>query len=30
MIVCVPTTPAQAFHMIRRQMRVDRRANRWW
>jgi len=25
MIVCVPTTPAQAFHMIRRQMRMDTR-----
>src|SRR3546814_19538671 len=23
MLVCVPTTPAQAFHMIRRQMRMD-------
>ncbi|HST44612.1 MAG TPA: 2-oxoglutarate dehydrogenase E1 component, partial [Luteimonas sp.] len=25
MLVCVPTTPAQAFHMIRRQMRMDTR-----
>ena len=25
MIVCVPTTPAQAFHMIRRQMRMSTR-----
>ncbi|HVE52757.1 MAG TPA: 2-oxoglutarate dehydrogenase E1 component, partial [Ramlibacter sp.] len=25
MIVCVPTTPAQAFHMIRRQMRMPTR-----
>ncbi|WP_045770148.1 2-oxoglutarate dehydrogenase E1 component [Xanthomonas albilineans] len=25
MLVCVPTTPAQAFHMIRRQMRMSTR-----
>ncbi|HWI24340.1 MAG TPA: 2-oxoglutarate dehydrogenase E1 component [Lysobacter sp.] len=25
MLVCTPTTPAQAFHMIRRQMRMDTR-----
>src|SRR3546814_5129523 len=25
MLVCVPTTPAQALHMIRRQMRMDTR-----
>jgi 2-oxoglutarate dehydrogenase E1 component len=25
MLVCVPTTPAQAFHMIRRQMRMNTR-----
>ncbi len=25
MLVCVPTTPAQAFHMIRRQMRMETR-----
>ncbi len=25
MLVCVPTTPAQAFHMIRRQLRMDTR-----
>lgn len=25
MIVCVPTTPAQAYHMIRRQMHMDTR-----
>ena len=25
MMVCVPTTPAQAYHMIRRQMRMDTR-----
>jgi 2-oxoglutarate dehydrogenase E1 component len=25
MLVCVPSTPAQAFHMLRRQMRMDTR-----